>query len=61
MLRKLLFIVPVFIISVTGCAQVQVISLEKLSIPAAGGFYHPRLSESGDLLLLTGENYKGLS
>ncbi|HPT30969.1 MAG TPA: hypothetical protein PLW67_03975, partial [Prolixibacteraceae bacterium] len=37
------------------------ISLEKLSIPAAGGFYHPRLNESGDLLLLTGENYKSLS
>lgn len=60
MLRKLLFIVPVFIISVTGCAQVQVISLEKLSIPASGGFYHPRLNESGNLLLLTAENYQGL-
>lgn len=54
-------IILLVLCTLPGCSQIKVESLEKLSIPASGGFYHPRLNESGDLLLLTGENYKGLS
>jgi len=50
-----------FAASLSGCAQVQITSMEKLTIPGSGGYYHPRLDETGTRLLLTAENYKGLS
>ncbi len=46
--------------TLAGCAQVKVLSVEKLAFPEPGSYYHPRLDESGARLLLTAENYKGL-
>jgi Tol biopolymer transport system component len=57
---KSLFIFLLFFASLSGCAQVQIISVEKLQLPGSGKFYHPRLDDSGNLMLLTSENYTGL-
>jgi hypothetical protein len=57
---RFLIIIFLFFASFSGCAQVQIISTEKLQLPESGKFYHPRLDNSGSLLLLTSENYKGL-
>ncbi len=46
--------------ALTGCAQVEVLSVEKLTLPEAGAYYHPRLDDTGRKILLTAENYKGL-
>jgi Tol biopolymer transport system component len=58
--NKSLLIFSFFIASLSGCAQVQINSIEKLLLPESGKFYHPKLDESGNLLLLTSENYTGL-
>jgi len=58
--NKSLLIFSFFIASLSGCAQVQISPVEKLLLPETGKFYHPKLDESGNLLLLTSENYTGL-
>jgi hypothetical protein len=58
--NKSLLIFFLFIAALSGCAQVQIISMEKLPLPESGKFYHPKLDNSGNLMLLTSENYKGL-
>jgi hypothetical protein len=55
------FLIPAFYIStVTGCAQINVISIEKLPLAESGNFFHPSVDEAGKKILLTSENYKGL-
>jgi len=46
--------------ALAGCAQVEVLSVDKMDIPEPGGYYHPRLDGLGTRLLLTAENYAGL-
>jgi Tol biopolymer transport system component len=58
--NKSLPIILLFFAALSGCAQVQITSLEKLALPQSGKFYHPKLDDSGNLMLLTSENYKGL-
>jgi Tol biopolymer transport system component len=58
--NKSLPIILLFFAALSGCAQVQIISVEKLQLPESGKFYHPKLDDSGNLMLLTSEYYKGI-
>ena len=58
--QKSLHIILFFFAALSGCAQVQITSPEKLVLPESGKFYHPKLDESGSQILLTSENYTGL-
>jgi hypothetical protein len=40
--------------------QVEVLKMEKVTIPGDQKFFHPQFDHSGDKLLLTAENYKSL-
>lgn len=59
-LRIYLFILFIYILISPGCAQVTVMSVEKLPLPEAEKYFHPRIDETGTKILLTEENYKGL-
>lgn len=61
MFRRYFLLLAVFAVSISGCAQVRIDSVEKLQLPGAGQYFHPRLDDQGTRLLLTAENYKGLS
>jgi Tol biopolymer transport system component len=59
-INKTFLIFILFITALSGCSQVQIISVEKLRLPESGKFYHPKLDDSGNIMLLTSENYTGL-
>lgn len=60
-MQKIIVILSIiYTLTVTGCAQVKVISVEKLNLNEKEGFFHPKLDNSGENLILTSENYKGL-
>jgi Tol biopolymer transport system component len=58
--HKFLLVFLIFFAALSGCAQVQISSVEKLPLPESGKFFHPKLDDSGNLILLTSENYKGI-
>lgn len=49
-----------FIFTLAFGQQVEVIKMEKVTIPGNQKFFHPQFDHSGEKLLLTAENYKGL-
>lgn len=57
---KYLLFTFMFISVVAFGQQVEVLKMEKVAIPGNLKFYHPQFDHSGEKLLLTAENYKGL-
>src|SRR5690606_32950918 len=57
---KYLLFCFLFVSVLTYGQQIEVIKLEKVAIPGNQKFYHPQFDHSGNKLLLTAENYKGL-
>jgi hypothetical protein len=56
------FLITFFLIStLTIDQQVEVLKMEKVTIPGNQKFFHPQFDHSGNKLLLTAENYKGLN
>ena len=49
-----------FISSLAFSQHVEVTKMEKVTIPGNQKFFHPQFDHSGEKLLLTAENYKGL-
>lgn len=49
-----------FIFTLAFGQQVEVIKMEKVTIPGNQKFFHPQFDHSGEKLLLTAENYKEL-
>ncbi len=49
-----------FISTLVSAQKVEILKVEKLEIPENREFYHPKFDHSGNRLLLTSENYKGL-
>lgn len=57
---KYLLVTFVFLSVISYAQQVEVIQVEKVQFPGNQKFYHPYFDFSGEKLLLTSENYKGL-
>jgi hypothetical protein len=57
---KYLLFAFMFISTLTIDQQVEVLKMEKVAIPGGQKFYHPHFDHSGERLLLTAENYRGL-
>lgn len=59
-MKKVLFILLVFICQIVYAQDVEVLSTKLLNGTETGGAHHPKFSPSGDYLLFTTDNYAGL-
>lgn len=57
---KYLLYLLVFISTFISAQDIVISKVEKLEIPGNREFYHPKFNHTGNMLLLTSENYKGL-
>ncbi|SHE33580.1 hypothetical protein SAMN05444274_10187 [Mariniphaga anaerophila] len=57
---KYLLFALIILSTIATAQQVEVVKVEKLEIPGNERYYHPSFDYSGERILLTAENYKGL-
>jgi Tol biopolymer transport system component len=57
---KFLVFLLLSLAAVTGCPRIDVEPAVKVTLPEGAKYFHPRFNPSGEILLLSAENYKGL-
>lgn len=60
-MKKTISLLAMAAMALIASAQLKVVSIEKLPATEGKGYYHPQFAPQGDYLLLTSNNYRGLS